>query len=103
MWKEGYGPAPEEVILTVEISVPHNKMHYIVNEDRSLTTEMEKEMGCIIRLPIEETSNNTNYSSLHIIGGFIGTQVSLKFLFLYSQINMKFSNINNNISIILLF
>lgn len=87
MWNEGYGPAFEEVILTVEIFLPPNQVHNIVDND--IIREMEEEMGCIISVPTNNTSNvptinttdNTYSCPLLITGGFIGTQVSFEFLF----------------------
>lgn len=80
MWKEGYGPAFEEVILTVEISLPHDQFHYLSDHYVLLIKRTEIELGCLITWHTDKTTNKINHKSLYISGGFIGTQVSFKFL-----------------------
>lgn len=81
MWKIGYGPAPGEVILVVEIFVTCNQVRCILYSGGLLAKKLEKETGCLIRVhqggPMR---SNPECISLCIIGSYFSSQVSVKLI-----------------------
>lgn len=75
---EGFVPATEEVRLTVEILVPSSQVGRIIGRGGSNVRELQRVTGSIIKLPSQGSTDGTeDTTTVHIIGHFLATQVSI--------------------------
>lgn len=79
---EGFVPATEEVRLTVEILVPSSQVGRIIGRGGSNVRELQRVTGSIIKLPTQGSTDGTeDTTTVHIIGHFLATQVSIMMMY----------------------